>query len=496
MFGPPLAADHREARSSAHGKGTLLKFRKTITATALSAVALGTALTLGLAEDGTPSPTPSPSTPKLNGTWQTDGYGTVLALKAGGLTEYQVTGIGCIKGASAGRTGPAAGPARFTAQDGEVYTIRPAKDPDRAELRSAGSPGDRNLRRLPALPASCTRQIPKDPRSTFDVFWQTFDENYPFFKAKGIDWDAARTRYRPQVHTRTTGKELFAVFRKMLAPLHDAHVSVRAGRTGFYAGIRPGTELPTPDLDRRAVSLIRKHDLKGARLQQFAQGRIGYADLPGGQGYLRLSGFSGYTRSGTYAAERRALDKALDTVLTPERTSKLRGLTIDLRINGGGSDLLGLRLASRLTDRPYTAYAKRVRNDPADPGGFTRPQRQTVRPASGRTRYTGPTAVLTSGSTFSAGETFTQALIERPGRTVRIGQPTQGVFSDVMDRELPNGWQVGLPNEEFLTRSGRTFDGPGIPPQVKEPVFTKEEFAGNRDSAFDRAADWLRAAKP
>ncbi|MFF5521682.1 hypothetical protein [Streptomyces coeruleorubidus] len=30
--------------------------------------------------------------------------------------------------------------------------------------------------------------------------------------------------------------------------------------------------------------------------------------------------------------------------------------------------------------------------------------------------------------------------------------------------------------EEFLTRSGRTFDGTGIPPHLTEPVFTKEEF--------------------
>ncbi|WP_277994563.1 hypothetical protein [Streptomyces sp. A10(2020)] len=36
-----------------------------------------------------------------------------------------------------------------------------------------------------------------------------------------------------------------------------------------------------------------------------------------------------------------------------------------------------------------------------------------------------------------------------------------------------------LPNEEFLTRSGRTFDGTGIPPHLTEPVFTAP---GPRDS--------------
>ncbi|MBT2893974.1 S41 family peptidase, partial [Streptomyces sp. McG2] len=126
-----------------------------------------------------------------------------------------------------------------------------------------------------------------------------------------------------------------------------------------------------------------------------------------------------------------------------------------------------------------------------DPTRHTRPQPVYVTPAQGP-RYTGPVAVLTGGSTVSAGETFTQALMDRPGRTVRIGQPTQGVFSDVMRRKLPNGMAAWLPNEEFLTRSGRTFDGTGIPPHLTEPVFTEDEFDRKRDSAFGRALNVLR----
>ena len=49
-----------------------------------------------------------------------------------------------------------------------------------------------------------------------------------------------------------------------------------------------------------------------------------------------------------------------------------------------------------------------------------------------------------------------------------------------------------LPEEQFLIRSGRTFDGTGIPPHLTEPVFTKEEFGKKRDSAFDRAVNVLR----
>lgn len=94
-------------------------------------------------------------------------------------------------------------------------------------------------------------------------------------------------------------------------------------------------------------------------------------------------------------------------------------------------------------------------------------------------RHTGPIAVLIGGSTISAGETFTQA-------------NTRGVFSDTLVRTLPDGWQFILPNEEFRTRTGQSFDGPGIPPHRRTPVFTDEEFAADRDSAFDQAVALLR----
>lgn len=62
-------------------------------------------------------------------------------------------------------------------------------------------------------------------------------------------------------------------------------------------------------------------------------------------------------------------------------------------------------------------------------------------------------------------------------------------------RVLPGGWEFGLPNEQFVTATGTAFDGPGIPPDVREPVFTEEEFTLGRDSAFRRALEVLRAAR-
>nr|WP_234388207.1 MULTISPECIES: S41 family peptidase [Streptomyces] len=420
-----------------------------------------------------------------------DGYGTVLSLDGDTLQEFQTTSVSCLKGDSARRTGPGT----YATADGATLTVRPGPGGNRATLGYDTSVGHRSLRRIQELPADCTRPTPKDPRAAFDVFWRSFAENYPFFAAKGVDWQAMRDRYRPEVHADTTREELFGIFSDMVRPLYDAHVAVRDGDQVF-AQVRPGTQPPGEALDTKVKKFIIERDLKNASYRQdFANGRITYADLAGrgaGQGYLRISGFGGYARDGApYPVHLAELDKALDTILTTERTQRLKGLIIDLRINGGGSDALGIHIAERLTDKPYVAYAKRARNHPTDPDRHTRPEPIRVVPADGP-RYTGPIAVLTSGTTVSAGETFTQALIDRPGGTVRVGQPTQGVFSDVMQRNLPNGMTAILPNEEFLNRSGRTYDGTGIPPHLTEPVFTKEEFAKKRDSAFDRAVSALR----
>ncbi|MEU1938497.1 S41 family peptidase [Streptomyces coeruleorubidus] len=449
-----------------------------------------TVLTLALAAAAAAPAVATPGKPSTDGLWRMDGYGTVLSLDGDTFQEFQTTSVSCLKGDTARRTGPDT----YTTAYGTVLTVRPGPGKNRASLGADSSVGHRALRRIHALPADCTRPTPEDPRTAFDVFWHSFAENYPFFAAKGIDWQATRDRYRPKVDQDTTREELFAVFSDMVRPLYDAHVAVRDGDRVF-AQVRPGSELPTQELDTKVKKFIGERDLKGAPYRQdFANGRITYADLPGGadQGYLRISGFGGYTPGdASYAAHLAELDKALDTMLTKDRAQRLKGLIIDLRINGGGSDALGIHIAERLTDQPYVAYAKRARNHPTDPGRHTRPEAIRVVPAD-EPRYTGPIAILTGGSTVSAGETFTQALINRPGGTVRIGQPTQGVFSDVMERNLPNGMTAILPNEEFLNRSGHTYDGTGIPPHLTEPVFTKEEFAEKRDSAFDRAVSVLR----
>jgi hypothetical protein len=427
------------------------------------------------------APLTAMAVPPVDGVWQMDGYGTIVAIDNGKAQLFSTTSISCTPAAEYKQSGD-----RFTADEEQAFTVRVRRD--RMVLQVEGNVGDKHLRRLAKLPTLCTMPGATGPVAVFDQFWTTYAENYPFFRAKGIDWNQVRDTYRPRVTPEMPDDALFDLLTEMIKPLGDAHTAIRS-ETRFFPGARPGTTLPTPELEAELRPYIESTALKGLRFTSYANDLVGYADLPGRIGYLRVIAFLGYGNVPDYNAERKVLHDTLDKILTKDRTSgrnKLRGLIVDLRINGGGSDQLALDLASRLTGKPHFAYFKRARNDPSDPTAFTAPQPLFVRPSE-RTKYTGPIAMLTGGSQLSAGETFTQAMMNRSPRPVRIGENTQGVFSDVLVRTLPNGWQFIVPNEEFRTRDWQSFDGPGIPPDIRTPVFTPAELTGHRDSAFSTA---------
>ncbi|MEU4873682.1 S41 family peptidase [Streptomyces sp. NPDC021608] len=434
--------------------------------------------------------------PSVRGLWRSTGYGTVVSVDGRHLRTYETTRVSCLPGGlEADRSGPsrAGGAVDFTPADSEEagrITLTPNADGagDAVTLRFEDDAGSRTLRRVHELPDRCRRKPARDPRSVFDAFWQTYAENYPSFAAKGVDWTAVRDRYRPAVTAGTTDAELFGILEDMIEPLHDAHTAIVAGGNRRFAGRRADTETPTSatvrKIDKATAASV------GAPQRRWGRGAIGYADLPHRIGYLRITRFSGFTGKDDYPGDRAELDRALDAVLTRARTcgpDALRALVIDLRFNGGGSDPLGLRLASRLTTRAYTAYTKRARDNTPGAQRFTPAQPIGVSPRSGRPVYTGPIALLTGRLTVSAGETFVQALMNRTPAPVRIGENTQGALSDTMDRVLPNGWSVTLPNEKYLASDGAAFDGTGIAPTVRVPVFTEAEFAAGRDSALTRA---------
>ena len=72
------------------------------------------------------------------------------------------------------------------------------------------------------------------PEALFEELWGTFSERYAFFELRGVDWEAQRRKYRPLVNADTSDEQLFELFCKMLKPLNDGHVNLKA--TGIKKG--------------------------------------------------------------------------------------------------------------------------------------------------------------------------------------------------------------------------------------------------------------------
>lgn len=453
----------------------------------------------------TPASDRTAGPPDVRGTWVSQGYGLVLAIEDSTLAMSEVTARSCVARPDTLR--------RLADQGGVAAFGRPGRDPmvlvvagagaDEAALERPGAASDILIRRVAGPPAVCAEPVPNTPAAVLDVFVRTWDEHYALFDQKPVDWPAAVARARAAVTDATPPDSLFRVLTGLILPFEDAHTFVSAPDLGLrVSGLKRGSDAAVPGGFERlrregppwffaevVPALFGPADrILVGPARRWCNDQIQFGELPDGVGYLRMLSFSGYVDDGSYQMQRRCLDAALDSAFAG--AEGWRGLVIDVRVNFGGSDVLALGVAERLATAEYVAYIKEARADPVDRTRWTPGQPSVVRP-SARPGFRGPVVLLTGPLTISAGETFTQALMGRRPAVRRIGEHTQGVFSDVLGRRLPNGWSFGLPNEVFRTEDGRIFDGPGIPPDEEVAVFAAGDVRAGRDPGLERARGWV-----
>ena len=430
----------------------------------------------------------------LDGVWRTQGYGLILEISGSSLKAFEVTGTTCVPSFQATRDS-ASIPGReatFVTPQGQVFFVRSGGTADHRRLHNDGAASDKLIDRIASRPAHCDRPTSDTPSDNFEVFARTWAEHYILFDQKQVNWQQLVEANRPKVTVATTPAELFDIMERMIAPFHDAHTFIAAPQplSRRFRTLRPGTDRVMaggPQQFRSsgmpALLGVTERGYVKDSLRNWCNNQVQYGHLNDSTGYLRITSFSGFGPQPGFAAGLVALEAALDTIFSDPN---LKGLVIDVRINFGGADPYGLAIVSRLASTTYLGYVKEARADPVDRDVWTPGDSSMVRPSS-RPGFRGPVVELIGPLTISAGETFTQALMGRTPRVIRIGEPTQGVFSDVLVRRLPNGWTFGLPNEVFRTPEGATFDGPGIPPDIMVPVFADEDVKAGRDPGIERA---------
>ena len=113
----------------------------------------------------------------------------------------------------------------------------------------------------------------------------------------------------------------------------------------------------------------------------------------------------------------------------------------------------------------------------------------TVEPDAAH-HFSGPTVMLTSPRTYSAGEdmvvVFTQA---HRGKT--IGEPTGGSTGQPLTFKLPGGGAARVCTKHDSFADGREFVGVGIQPDI--PVhLTRADIIAGRDSVLETAIHTLQ----
>ncbi len=423
----------------------------------------------------------------LQGLWRSEGYGWIYAVEGDAVRVYEVTSSTCgqvVSGALVATGREATGPARIDLEvpGGFVLGMSVVQGPAGTlhfvpDGLVAGPPAQR----IDALPPACEAEAPSDDLTAFDTLDEWLSEHYALFEARDVDWDELVAQQRARLVGQTP-EPFFDVVVDLLAPLQDAHVSI-VGPTGAFEGRREEAEPVTDQMLAQAQEIISSRYLVSMR-ETWLDGQIERAWLPGEVAYVAAHGFGPLVDADgrlDYLAGVDALETALDRIFE----APMNGLVLDLRTNGGGSDLYGLAIAARLTREPYLAYTIEARLDPNDRSVFGNDVPVMVLP-SDRPGFDGPVAVLIGRDTVSAGETAALALRGRPGIT-SYGERTQGAFSSVLNHFLPNGWLLGLPNERYVSADEARFDVVGLPPDVPTSVFSAEDIAAERDAALDRA---------
>lgn len=362
---------------------------------------------------------------------------------------------------------------------------------------------------VPASPAPDRERLRMNQR-VFDAVWREVRDQYYDPQTNGVDWRAARSRFRPLAEAAQSDPELYRVLDQMLDLLEDRHAAaaspaavqrrnalrtrrpvigvtlsrqdngdylierVRPGSAAAEAGVMVGWRLPfdpagwSPDSDVVVGEAVRvtlldetggAHDLTlEPRMMDPVPAFSADRSRPGVL-VLRVDGFE--QGLGAWMGEQlTGLAAETDVVL-------------DLRGNPGGrlaeaEALLGCFLPGEQTWAARTDRSGRrtvLRTD-TPCGALQDPVGNDV-------------VVLVDAASRSAAE-LTPAALQEAGRAVVIGQRTGGSVLISTETTLPDGGVMTLSRADFVTHGGVRLEKTGVMPDL-EVETTLDDRRSGRD---------------
>lgn len=323
---------------------------------------------------------------------------------------------------------------------------------------------------------SCTffygREAELSYTAMFDSLWQDYDETYALFDVRGADWTEQYKNCRPLIHDDMTDKDFLEVLKKLLYPLNDAHVYVKAN----IGCLNSGEDNVIPDLfSLEAVCEKYIENPKKCGNKIITYGRLKNNSQIG---YIHIAAFSS-GQTGINQKQNWADD--IDLVLEELRDTK--SIILDVRGNRGGLTGNVSRISGRFCKENKTYAISRTKNG-SGKNDFGAAVELEIK-KNGSWQYTNPVILLTNAQTMSAGEEFTMALVSQ-SHVIQVGNHTCGVFSLSLERCLANGWKYSVSVQKVTDPEGNIPEGKGIVPAAENLILNPSV---SQDLQFERAME-------
>ncbi len=277
--------------------------------------------------------------------------------------------------------------------------------------------------------------------TSFDQLWEAYDRQYAMFTLRPeVDWSKLREQHRPRALDAKSAYELADVFVDLLRPLRDLHIWMDVAGAPVPIFNRPREANANPAAWPR---LLGKLNQAGRSVQ--------WTKTPEKIGYVVIHQWNDDSIPGQ-----------VDEVL--EQMRDTRGLIVDVRLNGGGSEPLAQAVASRFLGREFTYAYSQYRSGPQH-GDLGPKTLRTLEPR-GPWRYHRPVVVLIGQKCMSSNESFI-AMMSGGDQVTTMGDATCGSSGNPRTLKLPAGITVSLPRWIDYLPDGSPLDERGFQPKVR-----------------------------